>query len=36
MAKLTFIFSHFPPILAKLPKKVNEISKYFKKNENQL
>ena len=33
--KFTFVSSLLPPILAKLPKKVNEISKYFKKNDKQ-
>jgi len=35
MAKPTFISPLPLPILAKLSKKVNEISKYFKKNEKQ-
>jgi len=35
MAKPTFISPLPLPILAKLSKEVNEISKYFKKNEKQ-
>ena len=35
-AKPTFISSLSPPIPAKSPKKVNKISKYFKKNKKQL
>ena len=34
-AKSTFILVLPPPILAKLPKKVNKLSKYFKKNKKQ-
>jgi len=30
--KLTYVSSYLPLILAKLPKKINEVSKYFKKN----
>jgi len=30
--KLTYVSSYLPPILAKLPKKINEVSKHFKKN----
>ena len=36
IVKPTFVSTLPPPILAKLPKEVNEISKYFKKNEKQL
>ena len=35
LVKPTFVFPLPPPILAKLPKEVNKISKYFKKNEKQ-
>ena len=36
MIKPSYIFTLPPSILAKLPKKVNEISKYFKKNSSSI
>ena len=32
VTKSTYVFPLLPPILAKFPMEVNEISKYFKKN----
>jgi len=36
MVKPFYVSTLLPPILAKLPKEVNEISKYFKKNSSSI